>query len=108
MRRFLVTYRVQTENNEQRKQSRNTKSDDSMSLAALRAGNRIITFKVAAIRTTIVAKMPRVMTRPEHVTVGAKMGNEKQRHTHPSIVRVAALGVKRHIRLPNSIQPIIL
>ena len=76
-----------------------------MSPLALRAGYRIITFKVASIRTTVVANMPRVTK--EQAALGAKMEIEEQKHTHPGIVRVAALAVKRHDQLPNSAQSII-
>ena len=79
-----------------------------MSPAALRAGNRIITFKVASIRATIVADMLRVITRPDHVIVEGKIGNEKQKHAHPRLIRVTALGVERHLRLPDSTQSVIL
>ena len=77
-----------------------------MSPLALRAGYRIITFKVASFRTTVVANMPRVTKAPEQATLGAKMEIEEQKHGHLSIVRVAALAVKRHDQLPNSAQSI--
>ena len=76
-----------------------------MSPLALRGGYRIITFKVASFRTTVVANMPRVTK--EQATLGAKMEIEEQKHTHPGIVRVTALAAKRHDQLPNSPRSII-